>query len=157
MIKEMGIPVLFIPLTKGEKSIVDANRDDLLEHKWSLSHYGYAVRGVPGKQGGIIYLHREIMNAQPGQDVDHINGNKLDNTTVNLRLCTRQQNLANKPPRKDSKLQVKGVRITPSGKYEARINHKTLGTFDTPSAAATVYANAAIKLHGEFAFKGEIL
>jgi hypothetical protein len=35
---------------------------------------------------GIIYMHRLIMNAQPGDLVLHLNGDKLDNRRSNLKL-----------------------------------------------------------------------
>ena len=52
----------------------------------------YAAANVDGKR---IYLHRFITNAQPGQYVDHINGNSLDNRKENLRITTQSVNAAN--------------------------------------------------------------
>ncbi len=34
----------------------------------------------------IVYMHRFIMNAQPGDLVLHLNGDKLDNRRSNLKL-----------------------------------------------------------------------
>jgi len=64
---------------------------------------------IPAKGGGVcsgvrlcrgkyktVYLHRMLLNAQPGEYVDHINGNPCDNRKVNLRITTNQQNCENK-------------------------------------------------------------
>ncbi len=50
----------------------------------------------PVGQHTYIYLHRYILNAPVGADVDHINMNKLDNRLENLRLCDDRQNAHNK-------------------------------------------------------------
>lgn len=41
------------------------------------------------------YIHRLILNAQKGQEVDHINHNTLDNRRCNLRLVTHKENRLN--------------------------------------------------------------
>lgn len=46
-----------------------------------------------------IYLHRYITGAPDGMFVDHINGNKLDNRSCNLRVCTMAQNNMNTGPK----------------------------------------------------------
>ena len=48
------------------------------------------------KKVKYIYLHRFLLDAPDGVEVDHINGDPSDNTRRNLRLCTRQQNAQNK-------------------------------------------------------------
>lgn len=84
-----------IPLSKGAVAIID---DDMLEVvkalPWHLHSNGYAVSrtGVPRR---TVRLHRLVMQAPEGMDVDHINGNRLDNRRNNLRICTRGDNLFN--------------------------------------------------------------
>ena len=62
-------------------------------------------------------IHRVVMDAPKGMDVDHINGDTLDNRRENLRICTRAQNSQNKRLRVDSKSGYKGV-------YEVRESKK---------------------------------
>jgi len=55
-----------------------------------------AARGGGNRGGKIVYMHRLIMEAMEGFDVDHINGNCLDNRRENLRVCLHYQNTANR-------------------------------------------------------------
>lgn len=79
-------------------------------------------------------------------EVDHINQDKADNRTENLRLATRQQNEWNKTS--------KGYRFE-SGKWRARIRlfgkYIYIGVYDTEEEASFAYANYAKQYRGEFA------
>ena len=92
--------------------------------------------------------------------VDHINGNPLDNTRENLRLCSKAQNNYNAKKRKNSKSQYKGVTIRPSGRFGAYIckdgKNYCLGTFDKEIDAALAYNKKAVDLFGKFAKLNEI-
>lgn len=56
-------------------------------------------------------MHRLIMDFPKGKDIDHKNGNGLDNRRCNLRICSRLENMSNrrglnsnpKPPQDDTK------------------------------------------------------
>ena len=74
----------------------------ILGRKWSLNNSGYVSAA-----GGL--LHRQIMRPEEGFEVDHINGDKLDNRRTNLRCVTHSQNHFNMPHRPDNTSGVKGV------------------------------------------------
>src|SRR5690606_11656578 len=76
-----------IPLTKGRVALVDNDVFEKIKHvSWSY-HRGYAINEKIG------LMHRYIMNAPNGVEVDHIvQENKSDNRRSNLRLATGTQN-----------------------------------------------------------------
>lgn len=148
-----------IPLgTSGKFAIVDKDFAHLDKYFWSLHIMGYAASRSPGKH---TLLHRMIMQPEASVDIDHINGDKLDNRKSNLRLCSRGQNGLNKPQRSHSKQLYKGIEYRKDvGKYTARINFKgkryNLGHYVTPEEAASVYNAKAKELFGEFAYLNEV-
>ena len=103
----------------------------------------------------LVAMHRVLTDAPAGMTVDHINLNSLDNRRTNLRLCTPQQNLLNRPPYRGKAVPLKGVqKVHGSNKFKAviRFNKQVrhLGQFDTPEEAHEAYVRAAQELHGEF-------
>lgn len=86
-----------ISLTNGRICFVDfEDYETLRSIKWTYTQNGsngYAVNGAKKKR---VYMHRLIINAQPGERVDHINGDGLDNRRYNLRICSRSTNNRNR-------------------------------------------------------------
>jgi hypothetical protein len=148
----------YITLSKGNKAIVDdEDYEYLTQTKWSDDSHGYAIRhafnieGIPTTEK----MHRIIMNAEPHQQVDHINGIPWDNRKSNLRLVTNAQNSANKDRYSTNKSGYKGVAVYNKGRWTAQItvNYRKihLGCFDDPKEAALAYNEAAVKYFGEYA------
>jgi hypothetical protein len=84
--------------------------------------------------------------------VDHINGDGLDNRRENLREATQAQNLQNLRLRSDNTSQYKGVSRVNSHTWEATVNERVIGYFDTALDASFAYDKAALDLYGEFAY-----
>jgi len=164
-----------IPLTKGLFAIVDEwNFDWVNQFNWCAqttkrtdTHAVYAARRVGPR---ILLLHREILRAGPGQEVDHKNRDTLDCREGNLRLATGSQNSANKGKASGCSSRFKGVCFVPqlnstnpwlayfggSGKAGAPVKRKYLGYFVTEEIAAAAYNSAALGAWGEFAVLNKI-
>lgn len=78
----------------GVALVDDEDYEALMGFKWNHAQNGYAYRYTFNPRRNIL-MHREIMNPEPGLEVDHINGNKLDNRRANLRVCDRRTNATN--------------------------------------------------------------
>lgn len=91
----------------------------------------------------------------PADQIDHKNGDSLDNRWVNLREATRLQNSWNHKGRAKSTALPMGVRERPNGGFEARIRKEGtthyLGTFPTVSSARLAYQRKRKEFFGEFA------
>lgn len=153
-----------IPLTQGQFAKVDDDDyESLSRWKWTAklrSNGKGFVAKRNSKKGGlqkVVYMSRQILDAAPGFDVDHINHDTLDNRRENLRIATHRQNLLNKGPRANNKSGFKGVcRARKKWRAEIAIDGERirLGHFDTPELAHAAYVEAAKKYHGAFAFTG---
>jgi hypothetical protein len=151
-----------IKLSNGMESIVDDDDfESLSQNKWHILRNGYARR--PGKQrdkiSGTVYMHRQIMGFPNGLQVDHINGNKLDNRKCNLRLATNSQNHCNRGKQANNTSGYKGVSWhKQANKWNARIvllgRKISLGLYNDPKDASEAYLTASKIYHGEFSFHG---
>jgi hypothetical protein len=158
-----------IVLTMGLSAIVDdEDYECLTQHKWSVcggkgKFYARRHSHFEGKKSIHIAMHTQLMKTPKGMEVDHINGNSLDNRKDNLRVCTRAENIRNsRKKRKKASSIYRGVSWRKvNKKWVARIQYNKkyihLGYFDTEEDAANCYNEAARKYFGEFAYGGNIV
>ena len=151
-----------IELTQGGTALVDDEDYAWLNNfQWALNPQGngYAVRKGSKAKGEprTVMMHRVIMQAHPGQQVDHINLNSQDNRRENLRLANTQTNAFNRrKPNVDSTSRYKGVlRRKERISWEARLKYNDkaihLGTFRDETLAAAAYNYAAFLMFGSYA------
>jgi len=97
-----------------------------------------------------FYIHGEWP-----KEIDHINGNRSDNRPANLRLATRDQNMAARKEYRKSKSGYRGVHQIASGRFQAQISvagrKRHIGVYETAEEAHEAWKAAAAVLRGEFA------
>jgi len=107
-----------IKLTKGyETKIDDEDYEKLSERKWQVGFYSNGTPYARARfcKDGKQYeksLSRYLMGLEKGdkREVDHINGDTLDNQKGNLRICPHKKNSRNRNKSKSKKSsQYKGV------------------------------------------------
>jgi hypothetical protein len=149
-----------IKLTRGLFAQVDdEDYDRINQFRWyaktfKTAHSYYAARNErDGKRQNTILLHRFIINAPKGMQVDHRDHNGLNCQRRNIRICTLRQNSMNQ--RCHSKSGYKGVYVNNKGIIgQISVNGKQihLGLFKTFIEAAHAYDDAAKIYFGEFAY-----
>lgn len=151
-----------IPLTRGYVALVDQSDYQLVrQYTW---HAAISSRGMVYASTHIttarltsrhVFMHRMILGALKGEEVDHIDGNGCNNQRANLRVCTSSQNKWNQRPRAGSS-SFKGVMFCPRRKkWRGQIKFMSrgfhLGYFESEIEAARAYDAAASEHFGEFA------
>lgn len=157
-----------IPLTKGKFATIDASDLDLVRSYgcWQALRSNdlrketyYATGRLKLGSGGhkTLRMHRVILDCPDGLDVDHRDGDTLNNRRGNLRICTRSGNAQNSRRHAETTAcsGYRGVYLPTEGRPFAAITvcgrRKHLGRFDSVEDAARAYDAAAVRLHGEFA------
>jgi hypothetical protein len=154
-------------ITQGYETFVDdADYESVSRFKWYAKASAsklksgavvYTVYAQRGRGTRVQSLHRFLTGAPAGVEIDHLDGNGLNNQRCNLRACDHRHNLANRGVQRNNTSGFKGVTIE-AGKWVAKIGsgksgyrRTALGAFDSPVDAAKAYDLAAIKRWGEFA------
>ena len=152
-----------IPLTQGKIALIDeADWELVKDHKWCAMHghrTWYAKTSVR-REGGKWYtllMHRLLLGLTDRTvQVDHRDGDGLNNVRANLRACTPAENRRNSGAYATNTSGLKGVWFHSQAKkwraticLDGKIKH--LGLFASKDEAFAAYQKAAIELHGEFA------
>lgn len=158
-------PAPALALSPPVAMIDDQDCDVITRYSWhSVRHHNtwYAIAyggGGRSAEHKNIQMHRVVLGLQPGDEieVDHWDGDGLNNQRHNLRKCTHAQNQRNQNAtsnrngfkgvsfRHDLRSRPWSAQITCDGKLYA------LGYFASREEAARAYDAAAIEHHGEFA------
>lgn len=151
-----------IRLAGGRFALVDeADLELVSPYKWCVSkvnkphdrEYSYAITTMAGK---TVRMHRFLMGLTFGDGllVDHRDGNTLNNTRANLRICTRSQNCMNSVQPAGSASRYKGVSKFRDSYVASTVERKKknhLGIFKSEVLAAVIYNNYIRTTRGEFA------
>jgi hypothetical protein len=152
-----------VPLTQKQITLVDdADYDKVVaagswyaQRQRNKTKWYAAINRWENGKSRKIYLHRFLMNTDI--EVDHVDGNGLNNQRYNLRECTRKENNRNKTV-SDTKNHTihKGVYwIADKHKWRAIIcvdrKNIHLGYFVEELSAVKAYDDAALKHFGAFA------
>jgi hypothetical protein len=165
-ITPIGPSIAYIPLTRGQFALVDAEDAGWLSAsnwyaKWDVDcSCFYAATNIPELDGrfGYASMHTSILGlVGTGLTADHLRpGNGLDNRRANLRSATAQQQAINHRLQRNSTTGHRGVTFNVlEKKWKAHITHFRkrihLGTFATLEAAQAAYRAKAREIQGEFA------
>jgi hypothetical protein len=155
-----------IALTHGAHAVVDDEDFERLNaHKWHLKG-SYAARAIYlGRRAGkeikrYELMHRAVADAPAGTQVDHIDGDVLNNTRANLRITDATGNRRNS--RKIASIRGRPCSSTFKGVHwhkgawmaQIRVRGRRiyLGRYATERDAALAYDSAAREHFGEFAW-----
>lgn len=149
-----------IQLTKGKVALVDdEDYEYLMQNSWCYQNPGYAARR---RNKTIQLMHRIIMKAKKGEQVDHIDGNRLNNQRDNLRLVNNSQNSMNRSLQGNNTSGYKGVSWSKEKRkwhsYITKNGKRThIGYYACKHEAAKEHNKMALKVHGEYAKLNKII
>lgn len=157
---------MLVNIALFDVEIDDEDLDRVLEYNWRRIINGksghiyfgvyYHEKNTAGqRKTKILYLHRLLLNAPTGMEVDHISGNVLDCRKSNLRLCSHAKNCRNQKMNSDNVSGHKGVSWCKAGnkwRADIRLNGKLiyLGLYDNLKEASEAYNKKSQELFGEY-------
>ena len=115
------------------------------------SHYRFPAHYAAWYISGMV--------VPDGMVIDHINGDRHDNSLDNLRVCSPLLNAHNRGRHKRNTSGRQGVYATPGGRWVAKVmfdgERIHCGTFDTEGEAIAARQKAEEDLLGDFARVGQ--
>lgn len=140
--------ICYVKTSNGKQFIIDEQDYDLIkDYTWYITRTGYVI--TKNKHFSSL-LHRLLLGKQcDNLDVDHINGDKLDNRRCNLRPSTRSLNIFNRPYKPPEKTGIRSINLLPSGRYTASVCGKYLGSFDSIDEAVKEVEEEEMRVFGE--------
>ena len=141
--------------TKGEEFYFDKEDYDLIKYyTWSINRDGYVVAADVNTKKHL-YMHRLVMNAKNGVEIDHKFHMNNDNRKSELREVTSSQNSINRRIKSTNTSGITGVswyRQTSKWRAYISINGKNIniGYFTTKEEAIEARRKAEIDFHGVF-------
>jgi hypothetical protein len=141
-------------------SVQSGKRGTLGKAAGWVNRSGKTVRRKVRVDGTDYMAHRVIWLIVTGEwpeyEIDHIDGDGLNNRWENFRAATASENLRNRGPQINNTTGYKGTCFDKKrGKFVAGIKihgvRKNLGSFDTVEEAYAAYCEAAAPMHGTFA------
>lgn len=95
------------------QAYIDADDyDDVSKFRWRVSKKKNKLYVITGSGKNQVYLHRFIMrevDVPDGYEIDHVDGNSLNNRRCNLRVVSRLDNIHNTAVRIDNTIGIRGV------------------------------------------------
>lgn len=144
-----------VPLLHSDKcAIVDAvDYELIMQRQWRARKFskGYTLYAM----SLTLLMHRVITGTPKGLEVDHIDGNGLNNSRSNLRIVTRSLNGLNKKMQSNNTSGHRGVswdKINKRWTASAQKEGKTIrfGRFKDKADAIKAVEHGAKQLFGEF-------
>lgn len=155
-----------IPLSNSNLFAVIDKVDEALvmQYGWriQISTSGRLI-AVMARVGRTVMLHRVLMNPPTGMVIDHKDGDVLNNSRSNLRVCTHAENMRNSKLRANSKSGLRNVQMQNKGsgkkawraqvKAHGKLYRKWFPATDEGKLLAYKWAeDLRHELHGAFAY-----
>jgi len=154
----MSVNIDKIYIGEGVFALIDSIDKQILDkYTWYKNSNNYAYTNFNGK---VILMHRLIMNCPDDLVVDHIDGHRLDNRRINLRICTQSDNIKSTLARRNGTSIYKGVSYNNSEKKwiskicfteDGKKQTYLIGRYENEEKAAFAYNIIAKEMKGIYA------